>query len=139
VGRDFHCETRNPKDPTGSKITVVLPGKLIERYHKKTYVAFQNFEAAKEVLDNPQRIFTVIREFGEEQRWCYSGHPERWYVAENVAAPFPEDLVFAVYLYAGASAIIIYNWRAEHAAQDDPMSPVDWQNRYGELLWRSTS
>jgi hypothetical protein len=133
--RDFQIFTINPRNPSGPRIAAVLPSELIERYHKYRSVDFENFRAAKRVLENPRRIFSVLREFGDEERWCYTGRPERWSVAEKVTAPFPEHLVFAVYLNA---RIQIYQSRAERAAEDDPMSPVNWQIRYGGLVWKST-
>ncbi|MDP2898073.1 MAG: hypothetical protein Q8Q12_16180 [bacterium] len=134
--RDFEILTINPRDPQATKIPAIVPLGLIERYHKYRSVDFENLRAAKYVLENAQRIFSVLREFGDEERWCYTGRPERWYVAENVTAPFPDNLVFAVYL---DSRIRIYQSRAERVAEDDPMSPVNWQSRYGGLVWKSTS
>lgn len=133
--RDFEILTVNPKDPYGPKIPAIVPLGLIKRYHKYRSVDFENLRAAKHVLENPQRIFSVLREFGDEERWCYTGRPERWYAAENVTAPFPDNLVFAVYL---DSRIRIYQSRAERVAEDDRMSPVSWQSRYGGLVWKST-
>lgn len=137
---DFRCYTVNPRNPTGPKIEVVLPGKLIKRYHKYTYVAFQNFMPAKQVLDDPQRIFDGIREHNEGEWWCYTGRPAYYYVAKNVRAPLPENRVFAVYLSCFTSSEIgIHEWRAERAAEDDPLSPVNWRTRYRSLLWKPKS
>jgi len=133
---DFTFHTIDPRNPTGRKVRVILPGELIDRYYKYTYVAYENFRAAKHVLENPQRIFTGIREFNEGEWWCYTGRPERWHVAEAVTAPFPKNRVFAVYLN---SRMIVYECRSEPAAEDDSMCPLDWQNRYGGLVWKSTS
>lgn len=133
--RDYEILTINPKEPTGPKIPAILPVGLMERYYKYRFVDFENLRAAKHVLEKPKRIYPVLREFSEEERWCYIGRPESWYVAENVTAPFPRHLVFAVYL---DSRMIVYQSRAELAAQDDHMSPVNWQNRYGGLVWKST-
>lgn len=42
VAGDFTVHTIYPRNPTGQKVTVVLPGKLIERYYKYTPVAYEN-------------------------------------------------------------------------------------------------
>jgi hypothetical protein len=135
LAQGYEILTINPRDPTGPKIPALFPIGLIERYHKYRFVDFQNLQVAKHVLENPKRIYSVLREFDKEERWCYTGRPGHWWVVENVTAPFPDHLVFAVYLN---SRMIVYQSRAERAAQDDPMSPVDWKNRYGELAWKST-
>lgn len=135
MARDFHFTTIDPRDPTGPKIEVVLPGQLIDFYYKHYVTRFLNLEAAKCVLDDPKRIFFGVREYNEGG-WCYVGRPERWYIRPNVDATFPQHLVFAVYVNP---RMHIYECRAEMAAQDDPLSPVDWQNRYRGLVWKTTS
>ncbi len=64
-----------------------------------------------------------------------SATPTEWYIRENCKAPFPASMVYAVYMNANMR---VYECRAEHAARDDPKCPVDWQNRYGDLIWKNT-
>ena len=50
--------------------------------------------------------------------------------------PFPEHLVYAVYLNA---AFNLYEIRGEECAEDDKLCPIDWQKRYGALIWKTIS
>lgn len=135
MGGDYCLNAINPKDPTGPRIKVILPTMIYEHCFKYESVKYENLRAAKCVLENPQRIFFGIRELNPGG-WCYTGRPKRWFIRENVQVPFPTDRVFAVYLNA---RMHVYEWRAEYTDQDDPMCPKDWQNRYEELKWKSTS
>jgi len=123
------------KNPTGPKIDAIFPGALTLRYWKYWPVRYWNLIAAKFVLEHPQRVFYGVREYNEGG-WCYTACPAQWYVRENEVAAFPKNMVFAIYLNPNMR---VYLCRAEHAAQDDPMCPVDWQNRYRGLIWKSTS
>lgn len=91
--------------------------------------------AAKEVLDNPQRIFVGLRELNEGG-WCYVGKPKSWFIAEDRVVPFPEDLVYEVFLNDRMS---IFGWRAEKADLEDNLSPVGWKSRFVALAWKKTS
>jgi len=134
VTADFACKTIDPDNPDGPRIDAIFPGDLTLRYYKFSPVRYRNLIAAKFVLENPRRIFCGVREFNPAG-WCYVSRPVTWYTHEEVTAPFPEDLVFAVYPNPNMRA---YECRAEHTAQDDPLAPVDWQNRYRGLTWKST-
>jgi hypothetical protein len=132
---DFFINIVNPNDLGGAKIRAIIPYQLILNYYKYYPVRYENFRAVKYVLENPKRIFAGIREFNEGG-WCFTGKPQTWHIRADVQAPFPSNLVFAVYLNSG---YVIYESRAEIAADDDMLCPISWQNRYGALIWKSTS
>jgi hypothetical protein len=131
----YNIEIRNPSDPANSKVTAIIPSGLIEAYYKYDIVRFQNFWAVKHVLENTKRIFAGVRRFNDGG-WCFTGRPDMWYIRENVRAPFPKDLVFAVYLNP---RLYVYEARAEHVASDDEFSPCEWEDRYSALIWKSIS
>ena len=125
----------DPHNPDGSKKETTIPGDLILRWFKYQPVQYENLRSVKHVLDNPKRIFSGIRELNEGG-WCYVGKPEKWYVKERCEVPFPTHLVFAVYLN---DRMAVYNFRAEKADTDDALSPINWKNRFGGLIWKSIS
>jgi hypothetical protein len=131
---DYHVDILDPQNTKGPKIQAIIPQRLIERYYKYYPVRFENLKAAKYVLDNPRRIFSGVRAFNEGG-WCFTGKPVYWNIRETTTAPFPDELVFAVYMN---SRLYIYEARAEYAAKDDKLCPVDWQNRYEGLVWKAT-
>lgn len=135
MAANFACKTIDPNNLEGPKIDAIFPGDLTLRLYKYSPVRYQNLAAAKHVLEHPERIFYGVREYNEGG-WCYTGRPEQWCIKEGVSAPFPKDLVFAVYLNPN---MWIYESRAERAAEDDPMCPMNWKERYGGLVWKSTS
>ena len=61
---------------------------------------------------------------------------EKWYIRDNVSSPFPPDKVFVVYLNERMS---IYDFRAEYEDDEDKLSPRDWKNRFGGVIWKITS
>lgn len=131
----FKYGTLNPLDPMGTKIEITIPGDLIERFHKTEPVKYENFRAVKKVLDNPLRIFSGVRTFNEGG-WCYVGRPDVWCVRERVIMDFPKHLVFAVYVNP---AMFLYEFRGERADSSDPLNPINWEDRYGGVVWKSTS
>lgn len=135
VAADFTCRTLDPNDPAGRPVDAIFPADLTLRYYKYSPVRYLNLIAARYVLEHPARIFFGVREYNEGG-WCYTGRPAEWYVKEGVTARFPEGLVFAVYLNPNMR---VYECRAERAADDDALCPVDWQDRYRGLIWKSTS
>jgi|DewCreStandDraft_4_1066084.scaffolds.fasta_scaffold121423_2 hypothetical protein len=135
MSHDYFQPIINPTDPKGEKVKAVLPHRLILMYYKYYPVRYENLRAAKFVLENPERIFNGVRQFNEGG-WCFTGRPRIWHVKEDVTVPFPDDLVFAVYLN---SRFVVYECRAERAATDDPNCPEDWQNRYSGLVWKNIS
>ena len=125
----------NPKDPTGPKIDAIITSDIYSRCYKYNPIRYENLRAAKYVLENTERIFGSIRKFNEGG-WCYTGKPYEWCIKEGVIVPFPNNKIYAVYLNPN---MYVYEWRAEHAADDDPMAPVGWENRYGAIIWKNTS
>lgn len=132
---DFACRAINPNNPTGEKVDAIFPGFYTTRLYKYSPVAFENLRAAKYVLENPKRIFFGVREFNEGG-WCYTGRPVEWFIKERTVVPFPDGKIFAVYLNPRRQ---VYECRAEYAANDDPLCPIQWQERYRGLIWKSTS
>src|SRR5437879_6567722 len=62
---DYFLRIINPTDPSGEKVQAIIPYDLISKYYKFHPVRYENFRAAKYVLDNPKRIFAGIRQFNE--------------------------------------------------------------------------
>ena len=135
MGKDFCIDVLNPEDPSGPKISATMPHRYFSHLYKYHPVQYENLRAAKVVLEAPSRIFNGVRAFNEGG-WCFTGRPENWTIAERITAPFPDKLVFAVYLNQG---FLVYECRAEPAAEDDPLSPKGWQDRYSALVWKRTS
>ncbi|MCX5771626.1 MAG: hypothetical protein NTZ09_15340 [Candidatus Hydrogenedentes bacterium] len=134
---NYKLKAINPVNPQGPKTDITIPGDLIERYFKYDSVRFDNLEAAKHVLENTVLIFSGVRMFNKGG-WCYVGYPEMWTIRENVTAPFPRNMVFAVYVNA---LMVLYECRAEIAEKiegEEQLYPKDWKNRYGGLIWKST-
>ena len=144
---DYACKTIDPNNPAGPKIDAIFPGAYTLRLYKYSSVDFENLRAAKYVLENPKRIFFGVRAYNQGG-WCYTGRPAdlmkarfspswgTWYIKERAVAPFPKDRVFAVYVN---STMHVYECRAEYADPVDPLCPVNWQDRYRGLTWKSTS
>lgn len=135
MGSDYCILVMNPEEPSGTKIEAIIPYQLYSEYYTFQPAQYENLRAAKHVLENPLRIFSGVRVFNEGG-WCFTGRPQSWYIREAVTAPFPETLIFAVYLNPRH---YVYECRAEYAAQDDKECPKNWQNRYKALIWKSTS
>ena len=97
MARDFIYSTVNPLDPNGPKTQVIIPSDYYQTLYKYHPVDYQNLIAAKFVLDEPKKLFFGVREY-TQGGWCYTGRPPEWYIRENVIVPFPNHLVFAVYI-----------------------------------------
>lgn len=134
MAADFACKTLDPGDPTGPKVDAIFPGDYTLRLYKYSPVDYENLRAAKYVLEHTERIFFGVREFNEGG-WCYTGRPVEWHVKEGVVAPFPKNMVFAVYLNPNMR---VYECRAEYVADDDARCPKGWQTRYRGLTWKNT-
>lgn len=132
--QNFYIDIIDPDNPEGPKTQATIPHRLILQYYKYHPVRYENFRAAKFVLENPARIFAGVRQFNEGG-WCFTGRPKQWYVKADAIVPFPDELVFAVYLN---SRLFVYEARAEKSASDDPLCPEDWQDRYSALVWKNT-
>ncbi len=128
---NFKQATVDPNNPTGPKIEVIIPHDIIERAYKYNSVKYENLRAAKEVLENPLRIFWGIREHSEGG-WCYVGRPTKLYVTETTVIDFPNDKVFAVYI---TDRYEVFDWNVEYADNKDAMSPMGWESRYRSLKW----
>jgi len=131
----YRFQIVNPETPEGERIEAVLPLDLVRHWFKCSYVRYCNLVVADKVLQNPKRIFKGVRDY-EQGGYCFVGKPETWHIRPRIEVPFPKELVFAVYVNP---RMIVYEARAEKAASDDQMCPKDWQERYGDLLWVSTS
>jgi hypothetical protein len=134
MGQNYNLVIIDPENPDQTT-TAVIPHDVYLSAYKFTPVKYENLRAAKFVLENPERIFAGIRRFNDGG-WCFTGRPVMWHIKEQLTAPFPNHLVFAVYLNPG---LRVYEWRAELADQNDPASPDDWENRYNALIWKRTS
>jgi len=132
VAADYTCKIIDPTHPDGPKIDAIFPAGYTAKLFKYSPVDFENLRAAKYVLENVERIFFGVREFNQGG-WCYAGHPLTWYIRESIEVPFPHDKVFAVYLNP---RMYVYECRAEVAASDDPLCPLNWQTRYRGLAWQ---
>lgn len=135
MAADYACKTRNPVDPDGDPVDAIFPAELTLRWYKYAPVRYWNLIAAKFVLENVKRIFRRVREFNAGG-WCYTARPKTWFIRVDQKDGFPDDKVFAVYLNPN---LRVYECRAEYAADDDNMCPVNWRDRYGGLIWKSTS
>jgi hypothetical protein len=135
MGNDFFTKIIDPENPSGDRIDAIIPHFLIEKYYTFHPTRYENLRAAKRVLENPLRIFSGVRAF-TQGGWCFTGRPAQWHIKETVVAPFPYNLVYAVYLN---TRYFVYECRAEKAATDDSECPEDWRNRYEALIWKNTS
>ena len=121
----------------GQPLAIRFEPNFIEHLFKYHPVQFENLRVVKAVLLNPKRIFIGIKRAVSADGLCFVGQPENWHVRENKYLPFPKErLVFVVYLNDRNS---VYEFRAEEVDFEDPLSPKDWKNRFGGLLWKSTS
>ena len=132
---NYFIEVLDPENPSGPKKKATIPYDLILHYYKRLETRYDQFIEAKYVLENTSRLFGRCRLLSDGM-WCYSGRPETWHVKPGVIAPFPKELVFAVYLN---DRLIVYEFGAEPADPGDPYSPKDYKTRFGELKWKSTS
>lgn len=132
---NYEQETIDPRNPSGPKIKVTIPHCIYDRAFKYNPVKYENLRAAKEVLEDPQRIFWGIREHNEGG-WCYVGIPRKLYVKTNIIIDFPENMVFAVYINP---KFVLFDWCPEYIDVDNDMCPLNWKDRYRSLVWKSTS
>lgn len=132
---NYYQEVIDPRNPLGPKIKVVIPHYIYNRAFKYNPVKYSNLMAAKEVLENPKRIFWGIREHNEGG-WCYVGLPTKLCVRPDEWIDYPDDKVFAVYVN---SEMIVFDWITEYLDDENDMSPRGWKERYRSLIWKSTS
>jgi len=121
---------------TGEKTDIRIEEDYCRHLYKNIRTSYENLRAAKYVLENPKRIFSGILRSVTSDGQCFVGKPERWYINPTDTAPFPKNKVFLVFL---TTRMQLYNFRAELSDLEDPLSPIDWKNRFGGVLWKSTS
>ena len=123
----------NPAD--NSKLDIRFEEDDLTRIYKYRPVEFQNIEVAViKVLEKPNRIFKGIIRPVSVNGWCFVGQPDEWYIRKNVLVPFDKNkYVYAVFLNDRMS---VYDFRAEYRDQEDTLSPKDWKNRFGVLIWK---
>jgi hypothetical protein len=131
---NYVCETIDPENPGGPKIGVTILASYYARLYKYSPVQYENLRAVEYVFKHPERIFWGVRVYSEGG-WCYVGRPEEWCVRQGITVPFPKHLVFAVYINSRRE---LFEYGAEKTDPDDPLNPIDWQGRYGGLIWKST-
>lgn len=132
---DFLFQSVNPEDPEGDPVELTIPAVVYLRAYKEDRIHYENLRAAKYVLDNVQRIFSGVRDYNQGG-WCLTARPLEWHLREQIVVPFPEDLVYAVYVHPRR---FVYEWRAERVDNDDKLCPLDWRRRYKALVWKRTS
>jgi hypothetical protein len=121
----------------GSKREIRVEPKYYEYLLKYLPTDFLNLFTAYEVVNNPNRIFSGLKRLYSDssRKLCIAGKPHNWYIGKNeeTAAPFPQNLVYLVFLNERNS---IFEFRAEEADTEDPLSPKDWKDRFAKLLWK---
>jgi hypothetical protein len=75
MGKNFQLETMDPRNLPHGRTVVTIPHSLILCFFKYRPVDYENFRAAREVLENPKRIFVGIRAHNEGG-WCFAGRPK---------------------------------------------------------------
>jgi len=129
------CDTINPENPDGDKVEIFIELGLIHEICKHPIKFYNLGMCVPGVLTNPMRIYSGLRDL-QKGGWCYVGVPDQWCIKDGVFATFPRSkFVFAVYVNP---RMRVYEWRAEKIAADDAFAPVDWQRRYGELIWQTS-
>ena len=123
-------KTIDPKNPTGPRIEIEIPYCIYERAYKYNSVKYENLRAAKEVLENPLRIFWGIRQHSEGG-WCYIGRPTKLYLSETEVIDFPKDKLFAVYIN---DRYELFDWIVEYADEKDSLNPKGWESRYRSVI-----
>lgn len=98
---------------------------------------FLNLATVHEVLNYPNRIFAGLNRphSDSSRKLCVVGKPHNWYIGkdDNSVSSFPTNYVYVVFL---SERFSIFEFRAEQADLEDPLSPVGWRDRFGELLWK---
>lgn len=134
MSQNYETTVLNPENPSGERITATIPHSVYSRVYKNDSVQYENIRAACFVLENTARIFKGVRDFNQGG-WCFTGRPINWYIREDVVAPFPGNLVYAVYMNPNYT---VYEWRAEKCDAADDLCPVNWRSRYTALVWKNT-
>ncbi len=111
--------------------------KRLQIYMPNDYL---NLFTVFEVLQNPNRIFSGLcrRHSDSSKKLCVVGKPQHWYIGTKSSSnvPFPQELVYLVFLSERNS---IFEFRAERSDTEDPLSPIGWEERFVELIWKKNS
>ncbi|MCP4254046.1 MAG: hypothetical protein GY775_11680 [Candidatus Scalindua sp.] len=124
----------------GKKTEIRIEREYYDRLLNYQPTNFLNLRTVHKVLNNPSRIFLGLNRLYSDSRnrVCVVGKPETWFIgkSKSIEAPFPSDLVYLVFLSERYS---IFEFGPEKADKEDRLSPIDWQNRYGEVIWKMIS
>lgn len=131
----YGLEVIDPRNVSGGRTTAWFPGDLTLGFYKHDSLQYWNIITARAVLEEPRVIFEGVREFNTGG-WCYVGRPEEWYIRPSVKHPFPDHLVYSVYLNP---AMFVYHFRADEADLARPDYPLGWSKRYKGQIWPTIS
>ena len=134
VEANYESEALDPENPEGPKTVILIPAALYKRYYKYNPVKYENLRAVKYVLENTDRIFWGIREHSDGG-WCYVGKPDNWTIKPKCQVPFPDDKVFALYVNPSKC---LFEYGAEAADTEDPLSHYEWKERFRGRTWPRT-
>lgn len=131
---------QEPEDSTGiARTHAWLPVDDMAWIYKTSPWKAQNLRSADAVLKNPDRVFKHIRADDEESGWCYSKRLPMIHDSDGNRVPARPGTVFSVYMNTDCS---VYEWGADEADPDDPMSPRGARQgmgtergRFGGLAW----
>ena len=123
---------------TGQEIEIRVEPATYERLLKYKPTDFANLITCYYVLNSPKRIFANLQRPCRDTSdyLCFVGKPQEWYVGNRNKVPFPENLVYAVFLNDRYSII---EFGAEEISYNDKYSPENWEDRFGDLIWTRNS
>ena len=135
MARDYIFDIQDPADPSNpgtQTVKCTIPADLYTTWYTNYSVKYENLRAAHEVLTRPDRIFRGTRHLNYGF-YCYVGQPTTLCIKDGIWADFPASgFVYSAYLN---DRMILYEIRQEKADPGDPLSPIDYKNRYGALIW----
>lgn len=117
------------------RIEALIPKEVLYNYYKTHPVTWHNVVVAKEVLENPARIYYGIRDH-QKGGWCYTGRPMQFWKKPGITVPLPTTHLFTVYMNPSYH---VYLWRLEKVDPQDLFAPIDWRERYGGMSWKRDS
>lgn len=120
-----------PSGAEGQEFTV--PKSLIDHYQRYG-PAHKFFDALilPDVLKAPSVIFKGLKREEQEGGMCYTGIPSYRYLDHKVTVPPHPEMVYAVFMNSG---FVIFEWRWEKSDPEKIAYPIDWINRFEEILW----
>lgn len=128
----------DPHSDDGVKTwTVGLEKKQIDRLlmggeiiHKSKYA---RLELAVEVLAQPEFIFANLMRPDTEAYYCYCASPDRDCLGPGIKSTTPPPYcIFVVFVTESGK---LHDWGWEKRDPENDAFPIDYQNRFGELLW----